>query len=389
MAKISIEPKKAKKALAEQAELEKTLRTLCQDVRSVQSGLNFKIAGQQAISTRLRTAAEQIEKEANGTKAMYTGLEEVIRRYEQTEKGNTERIPPKKADGDKDPSGNQLLARIKALLSLADKTKTSDISGLGKDGISYLESLYKFLTGDKRGLTGAEDWFDLGDKSIGIWTEFYDYLKILYNEHGDTFSLKNQRSVAGLEITGGFLGLFSSIFGMADYISNTEDIGPAGIMGEILGGGDDVVDIWSGAEKLKHMGDTATNITTKNGLYSPLSFYSAIAKGYLSAASQGFKSYEKYATDGSWDSNDAAKTGVEFGVSGLYSMVDALTFGLLSDKTTGITSDDISGFLENWAADIGKQAGNYLRNNPTLRNVYDHSGFLGKVAIAFYSAART
>lgn len=283
---------------------------------------------------------------------------------------------------------SQFLALIKSLLSWGDKTGTSDKAGLGKDGLSYLESLYNFFSGDKSGLTGAEDWFDLGDKSIGLWTEFYDYLKDFYNETGNTFSVANQKSVAGLGIASGIFGLISSAFGTADTI-NSDNIGTAGVIGEILGGGKNVVDIWGGVEKLKHIGDTATNITTKEGLYSPLSFYSTIAKGYISAFSQGFTSYEKYAADGVWDVDDTAKTGVEFAVSGLYSMINSLSFGLISEKTTGITADNVSESLESWAGDVGTKAGNYILNDAALHDAYSNSGTIGQVAITFYAAFKS
>lgn len=127
-------------------------------------------------------------------------------------------------------------------------------------------------------MTGAENWLDLCDNSIGVWTGFYDYLKDFYNKAGKIFSTENQKGVAGLGIAGNVVGLVGDLFGAADTISNTENIGIAGTTGEILGASDKVIDIWGSVEKLCHVGDSATNITTKSGLYSPLSFYTAAAK---------------------------------------------------------------------------------------------------------------
>lgn len=92
MARISIEPTRAKETLTGQSELEKTLKGLYQEVENVRTGLSFKIAGQEAIAARLRTAAEQINKEAVSTGAMRSGLMEIIARYEQTESGNLDRV---------------------------------------------------------------------------------------------------------------------------------------------------------------------------------------------------------------------------------------------------------------------------------------------------------
>lgn len=409
MAKIYIEPAKARTALSQQEALERALQALSKDVGGIRRGLNYKIAGREAIDARLRDAINQINKEVNSTKALRMGLEQIIVRYEQAENSNTDRVAAEKTsarNGDSisqdqstktdknDDLDNHILALIKAILSWADKTKTSDKAGLGKSGLSYIESLVDFFTGDKRGLTGAEDLFDLGDKSIGLWTEFYDYLKDFYNGAGNTFSTTNQRYVAGLGITGGIFELISSACGIADTISNTENIGPARIIGEVLGGGDSVVDIWSGVEKLKHVGDTATNITTRDGLYSPLSFYSTIAKSYIDAFSQGFKSYEKYAADGIWDLGDTGNTGVEFSVTGLYSMVNSLSFGLTDQiaGSFGVSPDSISESIENWADTVGKRAGNYILNDPALYDAYNNSvmmGPMGRVAITFYAAFRS
>lgn len=96
MARISIEPVRAKETLTEQSELEKTLKELYQEVENVRTGLTYKIAGQEAIAARLCTATEQINKETVSTGAMRSGLMEVIARYEQTESGNLDRVGAEK-----------------------------------------------------------------------------------------------------------------------------------------------------------------------------------------------------------------------------------------------------------------------------------------------------
>ena len=170
--------------------------------------------------------------------------------------------------------------------------------------------------------------------------------------------------------------------GIVDTIKNDESIGTAGIIGEVIGGGESIVDIWSDVKKMKNIGSTTSN----GGLYSPTLFYSTIAKGYISASSQGFKSYEKYIEDGAWDLNDSGRSAVEIGMSGLYSRADVLTFGLISDKTTGVTADDISNGLETWASNVRKGVGDYILNDPEFLRSYNESGIIGQVAITFYAA---
>lgn len=96
MAKILIEPSKAKTVLGRQDSLERTLRDLSQDVYNIRSGLRYKIAGQENISQRLREAAEQITKESQSAYALRSGLEEIIALYEQSENKNRDQVAAEK-----------------------------------------------------------------------------------------------------------------------------------------------------------------------------------------------------------------------------------------------------------------------------------------------------
>lgn len=96
MAKILIEPAKAKLVLNQQSSLENTLNRLAQDVDSVRGALRFQIAGQQNITQCLRDAAEQISRESQSTQSMRSGLEQIITRYEQAERDNAGRVVAEK-----------------------------------------------------------------------------------------------------------------------------------------------------------------------------------------------------------------------------------------------------------------------------------------------------
>lgn len=278
---------------------------------------------------------------------------------------------------------------IKPILSGLDKVEKSDKARLANSGLSYLEALYNFYTGNKHGLTGAEDLCNLGDKSIGLWTGLYNYFQGR-NDSENIFSMLNQKRVKGLDIIGSSFGLISSAFGIADKIQSGE-LGRAGVIGEVIGAGDNIVDIWGSIEKFRHVGEENTSFVKGEGLYSPLTFWSATAKSAVTTFSQGFKSYEKYAADGSWDLADTARTGIESGIAGLYSIADTLTFGGVSalGKVTGFTPENISADIENWSNDLGKQAGNYIRNNSSLLEAYSNSGPIGKTAITFHAAVQS
>ena len=96
MARIYIEPSRAKSAVNSSASLQKALGSMSGEVDRIRGGLRHKIAGQEQISARLKEAAEQIERETAAAKALSTGLEQILRRYEQAEDSNTGRAVAQK-----------------------------------------------------------------------------------------------------------------------------------------------------------------------------------------------------------------------------------------------------------------------------------------------------
>lgn len=69
-------------------------------------------------------------------------------------------------------------------------------------------------------------------------------------------------------------------------------------------------------------------------------------------------------------------------------MISSLTFGLVSEGTTGISADDVSHTLENVADDIGTRAGEYIMSDPDLHQRYKEANTAGKVLLTFYAAIR-
>ncbi len=156
MAKIFIEPSKARGTLSQQQALEQALKQLSQDVGNVRSGLRYKISGREAIDARLREAVGQISKEAESAKAMRLGLEQIINRYEQTEKGNTERVKAEKTsiqgggNGDTQTKGEELL-------SVPKEEMDKYIQQFEKDNPKLARELNKFLDSGKNNKLDADD----------------------------------------------------------------------------------------------------------------------------------------------------------------------------------------------------------------------------------------
>ena len=186
MAKIQIEPVRAKSALNLEDALEQALRSMSNEVDGVRSGLRYKISGQEQIAARLKDVVEQLAKEANATGAMRDGLEQIIARYEQAESSNRERTV---ADGttiqqDADGSsgagtGTDIWDRFKeALEVLLDPEETGRLPGPISAAVPWLiQPFYQFTEND-----GEADnpWFkikgELDNKHEGEG-ELWDYEK--------------------------------------------------------------------------------------------------------------------------------------------------------------------------------------------------------------------
>ena len=409
MSKIKVDIGLLKAAAESFAEFGKDAAGKAETVQFIKNNMRSKLKAERRIRETLQETEEQLNALKEDAALMRQCLYEIAALYEKTEVQCVETLGgtaggiedsglpfgdgsgggfrgDNPEDPETDPEFKQFLAWLKALLGLSDKTDAYDKGGIFKEGISYLEALYSFWTGDKKGLTGAQDILKLVDKSAGVWTDFYDYLKNFYNGAGNTFSLDNQRIVKGVAIGGDFFGLLSTLCGTVNTIRSSENNTFAGVTGEILGCGDDVIDMIEDIIKLKNIDAAAGTFTKGNGLYSPLSLYTTIVTGYTDAFSQGFKSYDKYSADGAFDSNDAAQTGLDFGVSGLYSMVKSLSFGMISEDTLGVSASDISTGMGNWAENTGKNGGNYILSHPDLYNSYQNADPIGKVFISFYAA---
>ena len=344
---------------------------------------------------------------------------------------------------------------LKSVFKTGGKAGSKESAAVSK-AFSYYKSFLDFYMGDKEGWTGAKDLADLADKSCGLWKAFYDYLDDFYKGSNGIFNedlVKNYdefrnlffngediipdfienasekgkwgmfsksfaKKAEGVGIVGSIFGVISSLCGAGDTISSSNEKGFATTAGEIIGELDSGVDLWGSVLEYIHVNDEAINITTKgaNGIYSPLSFYTAIVKGGISTVSQAFKSVGKYSADGKYDLTDAANTGVEASVHGLGSMIDSLTFGLgkyiASGMTLGFispdefTADNISAKLENGSADLGEalawgyddliikattgtKAGEYIQNDPELKKKFRNAGRIGQAALTFYAAAKS
>lgn len=268
---------------------------------------------------------------------------------------------------------------IEALIERLSQMMPHYLVPVLKDSLAYANALEQFLRGDLKGATGAQDLADLTDASTDLWKGYYNYLK----DHGGGgffFTTPGSNVADGVNITGDALSAASSFYGAVDTIRNS-DMGIAGQAGELIDAGSDMGDLIGSLADLRNPASDA--------VYTPTKFYTTIYEGYADAIGQALKSYDKYSSDGTWDLGDSGATGIETGVAGLYKMAECLTFGLVSEDTIGVSAADISNSLESWAGGVGKEAGQYILNNPDLYQKYQDSGDLGKFMLTMYACIKS
>lgn len=242
-----------------------------------------------------------------------------------------------------------LLSTVKTLLRGTDKWGDVDEAGVLEDVISYFERFTTFFLGDKKGLTGASDWCNLADSSIGVWTGLYDYFCDMYKGlkigfFGDVA----QKNVKVLGLSAGFLGLTASILSASNGLDNKQW---QSIVADYVDCGKDMLSVIKSGYALKHIGDVKSLSEIKAGPWSALNIYSAIGEAGIQSISQGFRSHEKYYADGQWDMGDTGATGIDISMAGIYGISHSLTlgfddliFGAIDNATGGNGTADMSYF---------------------------------------------
>ncbi len=371
-----------------------TLRSIGGDVEYVRRRLEFSDDLQRKMGYNLQFITRSAYQESSGCASMSSGLANVVLNYQKTEErisdnakiawtGIAERHGSEFSSnrmsgggggelggrGDsrsaEDNAGKRLLEIVNALLGLTSKTGNNSSrkkgSAAAKSLISYICSLYDFYTGDKKGVTGAVDLMDVASDSAGFWESLYKFAKVKYKEQIDLgkgvglFSDKGQKGVGCISFAGDVTGLISKLIDatVKEYDNWWETVGEyLGIGGNLFKTGQSGKDLWNLFHGVKP--------EISKGLYSPAALWGIFADTCFSTFSQVFTSIGEYSADGKWTTDDTAATLVDTSVSGLYAIIKGLSFGTVSEKTTGISAQDISDYLQNWAKEKGRDIGEFI-----------------------------
>lgn len=262
---------------------------------------------------------------------------------------------------------NRMLELAKALLKVDDGDTEKDIGGLAASLLSYLKKLAELIDGDaENGLVLSSEALELASGSVDLWDKLAELLKYFYE-------LKDIPGVEEVGLVGELCALIASILEAAgkDYDSVGEQIGEA-----IKKIGGSITDLGAVIYKLLEKGATAA-----------VSIYAGIAKAILASYGQFIESLEEYAKDGSFDLGDVADTGVDVAIEGLAALISTATLGIISENTTGMTAEEVREKLKESADQLGKDAAEYIMNNPKLREMYNNGNGAERAMLIAYAVA--
>lgn len=216
----------------------KTFASRISDIGTdIQTTGNFKgmsLPNQYVLQRQISELGTVIVGYSNNLRNMSSGLSYIALTYDQTEKdilnnlhglqsnwnennfiinsitdNSTGGEPGDSDESDKTADKDPIAALIKAWLTIQDKGYHRPEAGFIEKLISYWNSLMKFYTGDKSGLTGASNFCDLGKTSSKLWNALYKVLK--NNDPSKLLEKKYGKGAAGVSVIGSFLGLAGAI----------------------------------------------------------------------------------------------------------------------------------------------------------------------------------
>ena len=68
-------------------------------------------------------------------------------------------------------------------------------------------------------------------------------------------------------------------------------------------------------------------------------------------------------------------------------MISTATLGIISENTTGMTAEEVREKLKDSADQLGKDAAEYIMNNPKLREMYNNGNGAERAMLIAYAVA--
>ena len=286
-------------------------------------------------------------------------------------------------------SSNTMASKLNYLSKVVKgvgKYTKSDKTTLSSSFLSYLGTLHDVFTSkNSTGVDVASSLLSLMKSSANVEKSIFDYYeKILHPYEAAKLDAKFGKAMTGVKIA-------ADVFGTADAtlkaykVFNDPESSAYDKAAEAIKVADPVLQLGSdlyiaskvGTKTLQFVSTTSKSgkvvnqildqptlkYTTSEAAATQIKNIGAgvtIGSAVISGISSGVKQYGEVTADGTFDMGDAGSVGLNFGLSGLDSMVSSLTFGLVDFDAEKIADDleaDADEFVrgDSWAAQ-------YIRN---------------------------
>ncbi len=390
-AEFTVYLKKMRKEADDQEDIKRQLNELADDVRSIRNQLRFQISYRERIDRRLSEVAKDIDSEEKKLKKMITVLNDVCERYENTEQSLCRDFSRKEASIDKEMEEKQ---------KEYDQTNILDIlegffKWIGKGGVDggffigtiadYLDKFYEYffetLWGDEgKGAVGFAKWLDLADTSSDVWKSMYEMFEKAFEDNPgiDAFREKFGKWAGGVGLTGDALGFIGSLIDTLTVDGKTVD------------------EMWNsfqemGRDLLDTIGDGYELFfdPDKSGIYGKVGSTVILAQTAFSFIGESISSWQEYYADGEWDMGDTGALMIDSSISGLAALIEGVTFGLVSEDTTGISADDISNGIKDACDGWVDRVVDYFEDNPDYNKEYQEAGGFKKAVMMIGAMGRT
>lgn len=232
---------------------------------------------------------------------------------------------------------------------------TSDILSLFKSSIKVEDGIYKYYEKTLHPYEMSKLDAKFGKTMIGLSiisdiAGMADSAIDTYKVYVDPESSAYDKAAESIKAIDPFLNLGKDV-----YIASQASKKTLQFVNSAAGSSKAVNQILATEQKLKFTTSPAVAQTIKN-----VGAGFTIGSAAISGISSGVKQYGEVTADGEFDMGDAGSVGTNFAISGLDSMANSLTFGLVD-----IDAEKVSDDLESDAVEFAKDdnwAANYIRN---------------------------
>ena len=261
------------------------------------------------------------------------------------------------------------------------KYTKSDKTTLSSSFVGYLGTLYEVITADNNtGIDVTSSLLSLLKSSANLEKGIFDYYeKILHPYEAAKLDVKFGNAMTGVKLTAGVAGAVNAglnaykVFNDPDSTAYDKASEAIKILDPTLRlGGDIYIASNVGSKTLQFVSKTTKSgkvvnqildqptlkYTTSAAAATKIKNINAgitIGSAVISGFSSGVKQYEEVTADGTFDMGDAGSVGLNFGLSGLDSMVSSVTLGLVDFDAEKVADDleaDADEFVkgDSWAA---------------------------------------